>query len=315
MFIITKPMRPDLFRFVTLQQLEALVNLVEERSFSKAAERMALTQPSLSKHIKNLEELAGTHLVDRTKNGVSLTPEGTILYGYARRIIRLREEAREKIALARTSVAGVVYAGASTIPATYILPHVLTLLAASHPDVKVHVTTHDTQGVIHMVLSGQVELGFVGEPVSDRRMISEPLWSDELVLVACARHRWAERGSISLEDLFQEPFVLREKGSGTRSVFERYLSERYAAGIDRLRVACEMGSTEAVKESVIVGLGVSVLSVHAVRRELASGILVRVNIPGMKILRNFSLLRRKQFTLLPHHKAFMEAAAVYNPEA
>jgi len=281
-------MKPGLFKFVTLQQMEALVHLVEERSFSKAAGKMTLTQPSLSKHIKNLEELAGTTLINRTGSGISLTPEGTVLYGYARRIIKLRDEAQEKIALAKQTVVGVVYAGASTIPATYLLPHVLTRLAATHPDVKVSVTTHDTDGVTHMVLSGQVEIGLVGNPVTDRRIVSEPVWEDELVLVVGGRHRWVNRPETSIGELAGEPFVLRERGSGTRAVFEKHLLERFSLGVDRLNVICEMGSTEAVKESVIAGLGVSVISIHAVARELRSGILARVHVPGMEIFGPFT---------------------------
>lgn len=115
-------MNRDLFKFITLQQMEALACLAEERNFSAAARKMMLTQPSLSKHIRNLEDLCGCRLVNRTRAGISMTPEGSILYGYAKRILRLRDEARDKMALSMESVSGIVFAGASTIPATYLLP-------------------------------------------------------------------------------------------------------------------------------------------------------------------------------------------------
>ncbi|MCU0575987.1 MAG: selenium metabolism-associated LysR family transcriptional regulator [Desulfobacterota bacterium] len=306
-------MNMDHFKFITLQQLDALVSLVEERSFSAAAKKMTLTQPSLSKHIRNLEDLSGCSLINRTRTGISLTPEGSVLYGYAKRILRLRDEAREKIELTRESVSGFIFAGASTIPATYLLPPVLTALRKGHPDIRVHVTTGDTDNVIHMVLSGHTELGFIGNPVQDRRLVSEPIWDDELIVVVRADHPWASSGGVSIRDLAREPFVVREKGSGTRAVFERFLHAMHDQGLDHFHVVSEMGSTEAVKEAVISGLGLSVLSIHAVRRELDLGLLVRIPLTGMRILRSFFLIRKKQLTLMPHQHLFVEAAKAYQP--
>ncbi|HQI81452.1 MAG TPA: selenium metabolism-associated LysR family transcriptional regulator [Deltaproteobacteria bacterium] len=303
----------DTFKFITMQQLEAFTRLVEERSFSEAARRMLLTQPSLSKHIRNLEDLADCALINRNRAGISLTPEGSILYGYARRILRLRDEAREKIDLARESVSGLIFSAASTIPATYLLPPVLTALRKSHPDIRVHVTTGDTDSVIHMILAGQAEIGFIGSPVQDRRLASEPVWDDELVLVACAHHPWAGSRGVDVADLAREPFVMREKGSGTRAVFERHLQTVHAPVLEQFHIVCEMGSSEAVKEAVIAGLGVSVLSIHAVRREIELGILARVRIRGLEIRRPFHLIRKRQLSLLAHHQLFVEAARAYRP--
>ena len=135
-------MNRDLFKFITLQQMEALACLAEERNFSAAARKMMLTQPSLSKHIRNLEDLCGCRLVNRTRAGISMTPEGSILYGYAKRILRLRDEARDKMALSMESVSGIVFAGASTIPATYLLPPVLTA-PVSYTHLRAHETVLD----------------------------------------------------------------------------------------------------------------------------------------------------------------------------
>ncbi len=305
-------MNDRMLRFVTLQQLEALVFLVEERSFSKAARRMRLTQPSMSKHIKNLEALSGAPLINRERSGISLTPEGVVLFNYARRILRLRDEAEEKIALARLNIAGNVYAGASTIPSTYILPGVITELARSHPEIRVHVITGDTESVIQMVLAGQVEIGIVGLDTQDRRLVSEPVWHDELVLVSKPGHPLSTCGRATMETVLGHPFVMREKGSGTRKVFERYVSDVFGLGIDRFHVVAEMGSTEAVKESVMAGLGVSVVSIHSIRRELSSGVLARIQVEGMDIHRSFHLVRRRHSVRLPHHDAFIEVCRAYD---
>jgi len=304
----------DQFRFITLQQMEALVSLVEERSFSEAARKMLLTQPSLSKHIRNLEDFTGCSLIVRTKAGVVLTEEGSILYGYAKRILRLRDEAREKILIARDTTSGMIFVGASTIPATYILPAVLTLLKTTHPDIRVNLSPGDSDSVIHMVLDGHAEIGFIGKAVTDRRLVTEKIWADELVLIAPKGHPWGSCSGISLHELGQEPFISREKGSGTMSEFDEFLKTRHKTGLSRFNVICEMGSTEAVKEAVIAGLGVSVLSIHAIRRELAQGIVAQVPITGPRISRSFYMIRRRQFQPLAHHLEFMRTARAHKPD-
>jgi DNA-binding transcriptional LysR family regulator len=304
-------MNPDQFRYITLQQLDALVCLVEERSFSKAARKMLLTQPSLSKHIRNLEDFTSCRLINRTKSGISLTSEGSILYGYAKRILRLRDEARDKIMLAKDTASGLIFTSASTIPATYLLPTVLTSLKKTYPEIRVHLSSGDSDSVIHMVIDGHAEIGFIGKPVHDKRLLSEPVWNDELILVARKGHPWEASSLVSVSDLAQEPFIIREKGSGTMSVFEEYLKNEHETMLINFQIVSEMGSTEAIKESVIAGLGVSVLSIHAVRRELAQGILVRVPLAGPAIKRSFFMIRRKHFTALPHHLLFMKTAKVH----
>jgi len=307
-------MKNDQFRFVTLQQLEAYVCLVEERSFSLAARKMLLTQPSLSKHIKNLEIFIDTTLIKRTRSGISLTEEGAILYAYAKRMLKLRDEARDKITMMKESVSGLVFAGASTIPATYILPSVMMNLRKSHPEIKVHLSPGDSDNIIHMVLSGQVEIGFIGKPVDqDRRLSNEQIWEDELVLVVPERHPFASLPEVTLLQLASEPFIIREKGSGTRKALEDYLSEHHNAGLKDLHIVSEMGSSEAVKEAVILGLGVSILSIHAVKRELSQGILARVPVKGPAMRRSFFMIMKRQFPPRLHHEIFIDAARTYVP--
>lgn len=307
-------MQENSFRFITLQQLEALVRLAEERSFSEAARMMLLTQPSLSKHIRNLEDFTGCSLVIRTKTGISLTAEGSVLYGYAKRILRLRDEAQGKIRASKDSASGVIFAGASTIPATYILPHVLTRFKKNHPGITVHLLGGDSDSVIHMVLDSHAQIGFIGKSVHDRRLLSERIWDDELVLIAPKGHRWQNSSGVHIAEIAQEPFITREKGSGTMSEFDEFLRTRHKTTLSRFNIVSEMGSTEAVKEAVIAGLGVSVLSVHAIRRELQQGIVVRIPVLGEKITRSFFMIRRHQFTALPHHNALIETAKAFQPD-
>jgi DNA-binding transcriptional LysR family regulator len=303
------------FQNLTMQQLEALIHLVEERSFSRAAKKMHLTQPSLTKHIRNVEEALGTKVVNRTNRSLSLTPEGRVLYDYARRIIKLRDEARERVLRLREEEGGDIRIAASTIPATYILPYAISGFRKKHPRIRTTVRTADSSDVIETVLDNGAEIGFIGKKPPGGKLIAEELWKDRLVLAVPAVHSWAKRRSIRGAELSGAPFVIREKGSGTREAFEECLRETAGPGLTHLNVVAEMGSSEAVKEAVIAGLGISVVSVHAIRRELKSGILAALVIEGCPIERSFYLIYRRQFDLMTHHKIFLDFIRTYRPES
>ena len=297
----------DTFKNITMQQLEALNQLVDAGSFTRAADKMFLTQPTLTKHIKNLEDAVGTLIINRASKGLSLTPEGQVLYSYAKRMIRLREEAKEKILEMREHEAGHVFLSASTIPATYILPRLLGQLRKSYPDIRVHLQTCDIEETQQLILNGQAEMGVIGKEPYDKRLYAETLWKDELVLIAPPDHPGLERGqAVSMEQLLKEPFVVRERGSGTRENIEGYLQKQYHLTLAAFNVVGEMGSSEAIKEAVIGGLGLSIISLYAVERELKQGLLTIVPLEGGNIERNFYLIYRKHQHLLNYHKRFLE---------
>ena len=289
---------------ITLQQMEALISLVEECSFSRAAKRMLLTQPALTKNIRNVEDCLGVKVVNRSNTGVSLTPEGKILYDVAKRMIKMRKEAGEKIQKLRENTGGDIYVGASTIPATYILPQAMSAFKKVHSDIRIFIKTEDSQEVLNMVLDRGVEIGCIGKEPFNRKLTVQAVWSDRLILVVPKHHRWIRKGSIDVSELLLEPFVLREKGSATRDVFEAYLKEKKSISLPQLNICGELGSSEAIKEAVIAGLGVSVLSVHAVNRELASRLLYEIPITSCRMERKFYLIYLKSFDIRPHHQTF-----------
>ncbi len=268
------------FKSITLQQMEAVISLVEEGSFSRAAKRMFLTQPALTKNIKNAEDYLGVRLVNRSNLGTSLTPEGKILYNYAQRMVKLRDEAREKILTLRENVGGNIYISASTIPATYILPHVLSSFAKIHPDIRVYIKTADSEEAMNMVLENEAEIGCIGKKPSNKKLTAEPLWKDRLILAIPRHHRWRKKKSVILSELLKEPFVVREKGSATRELFESCLKESKSISLSQFNICSELGSSEAIKEAIIAGLGVSVISIHAVERELSQGLLLEIPLQG-----------------------------------
>ena len=292
------------FQHITMQQLEVLINLIDENSFSRAGSRMGLTQPSISKHIKNLEIFIDAPIIDRSQNGVSLTPEGRILYDYARKILRLRDEAKFKIESSSGSGQTHIFIGASSIPATYILPPVLGKYRKDNPSCMVHINSGDSRDVVEMVHEGSVEMGFIGKPVTDKKLITEPVWDDTLILALGKDHALANADSLTFQELNNIGLVGREEGSGTRSIVENALNDA-SPGI-KLNIICEMGSSEAVKEAVIAGLGAAIISIHAVKREIASGLIKTVPINGLNIKRRFFMLCRTDFRPLTRHREFMD---------
>jgi DNA-binding transcriptional LysR family regulator len=292
------------FQHITMQQLEVLVNLVDENSFSRAGSRMGLTQPSISKHIKNLEIFIDAPIIDRAQNGISLTAEGRILYDYARKILRLRDEAKFKIESSSDSGQSHIFIGASSIPATYILPVIIGKYLKNNPACVIHIHSGDSRDVTEMIYDGRVEIGFIGKPVNDRKLLVEPVWNDSLVLILPQNHPSANADSVSFQELVNIGLVGREEGSGTRSIITNALNSAFP-GI-KLNILCEMGSSEAVKEAVVAGLGAAIISVHAVKREIASGIIKAIPIEDLSIVRRFFMLYRKDFRPLTRHRGFME---------
>jgi len=299
------PMDTDHFKNITLQQLEALISLVEEGSFSLAAKKMHLSQPALTKNIRNAEDYLGAPLVNRSSMGISLTPEGKIIYDYARRMVKLREEAKEKIDALGVNTGGNIYIGASTIPATYILPRVLSALRSNHPDITTYIKTADSEDVMNMVLAGEVEIGIIGKSPANKKLEAQELWKDRLVLAVPGNHAWSKKKAITIKDLLTEPFIVREKGSATRDFMENYFKEKKSVNLSQFNICAELGSSEAVKEAIIAGLGVSIISVYAIERELQQGMVAKIPIQGCRMERNFHLICRRNFYFRPFHKTFL----------
>ncbi len=293
-------------RNITIQQLGSLVNLVKERSFSKAAKKMYLTQPSLTKHIKNLEEEIGARVVERKNTGVTLTQEGKILYECAKRTLAHIEETGEKISRIKESEAGDIYIAASSIPATYILPQVLKAFRSRHADIKCRIKSSDSDSAMGMILDGEVEIGFVGREITHKQLCSTPLWGDRLVLIIPADHRWHGKKKVSCPEVLKEPFVSREQGSATRMIVEKYFRENTNSDFSGFNTICEFGSSTAVKEAVINGLGVSIISINAVRRELDNGTLREIPLEGCSIERNFHMIYKSNLGLMKHHEIFID---------
>ncbi|MCU0588684.1 MAG: selenium metabolism-associated LysR family transcriptional regulator [Syntrophobacteraceae bacterium] len=287
-----------------IHRLEVFCRVVDLQSFTKAAEASFLTQPTVSEHIRALEEALDEKLVDRLGREVLPTPAGKILYRYARNIIALRDEAIQALDRHKGILSGHLLMGASTIPGTYILPGIIGAFKARYPSIQVTLKISGSAEVIEKIREGALEIGMVGARWSDRRVLLEEIFSDELVLTVHPDHPWAGRASIRLQELEGEPFILREKGSGTRLVMQRMLE---AHGFDpaRLNGVAEMGSTEAVRQGIKARIGVSIISYQAVAEDVQRGTLVTLATEGVTFRRPFYLVQRKNRQISPLGTAFL----------
>jgi DNA-binding transcriptional LysR family regulator len=287
------------------RRLEIFCRVIELKSFTRAAQALQLSQPTVSEHIRALEATLDEKLVDRLGREALPTPAGRIFYQYARNIIRQCEEAVQALTQFKGTLSGHLVLGASTIPGTYMLPKLIGAFRATHPAILITLRIDDTAGVANGVLQETLEAGIIGSAWSDRRLLVEELFTDELLLTVPPEHPWAKQGAVDLDDLEGEPFILREPGSGTRMVMTRLLEER-GFSTSRLFVVAEMGSTEGVRQGVRARIGVSILSRHAVEEDIQHGTLASVEVRGVRFLRPLYLLQRKNRRMSPLCTAFTD---------
>lgn len=286
-----------------LRQLEIFIKVAEFGSFSKAAEALYLTQPTVSEHIRTLEDEVGVRLLDRLGRGAAVTRAGQLLLSYAQRILALSREARQALDGFQGRMSGELLIGASTIPGEYILPAMIGRFKEKYPDISITLLIGDSQAAIDWVAEGRAELGVVGARLSHRGVEYKELIPDEVVVVVPGAHPWHGRKQIMLEELRSEHLLLRERGSGTRAALEAALAE---AGLDlgTFRVVGEMGSTQAIKQAVKAAVGVSLVSKRAVEEECKSGLLWCVRVKDLKVMRSFHLATHKERSRSPLAEAF-----------
>jgi DNA-binding transcriptional LysR family regulator len=288
-----------------MRRLEVFCKVVELKSFTKAGDALRLAQPTVSEHLRTLEEILGEKLVDRLGREVLPTPAGKIFYQYARNILQMREEAVQALGQFRGTLSGRLILGGSTIPGTYLLPRLIGSFKSVHPAIQITLRISDTAQIVEKVLEANLEIGVVGSKWNDRRLFMEEIFCDELVLTVAPEHPWALKGNIDLEDLPHQPFIHRERGSGTRMAMSRILEDN---GFDpsRLMKVAEMGSTEAVRQGIKARIGAGILSREAVAEDLQRGTLVAVAINGVAFLRPLYLIQRKNRQMSPLATAFLD---------
>lgn len=287
------------------RELEIFCKVVEMESISKAAEAVYLAQASVSERIASLEKKIGTRLLDRLGRKVVPTAAGELLHKHATLFLEMKETAQLEIEKFLGLERGEISMGGSTIPGEYILPDLIGRFNKKYPHLSVKLTIADSGEIENRVLAGQLEIGIIGAKTLHPSILCQKLWKDELVLAVPVQHPWARRKAVSLKELRQTPFILREEGSGTLKILETYLRESGEDGTSALRVSARFGSSTAVKEGIKSGLGLSILSARAIDTELKVGILKALKVKGLSTSRNFFLIRNKMRIASPSCQAML----------
>lgn len=287
---------------MTLPFLDIFCKVYELKSFSKAAHALYLTQPTVSAHIKTLEEELGIKLFDRLGRQITPTKGGELLYDYARNIEDLKKEARQVMENFSGKLKGKLLIGGSTIPGEYLLPDIIYRFREACPEVLATLHIADTGKVAEMVLNGEVEVGIVGAKVEDKQLESTPFIDDELIFVSNPAY---PDDSVPIKKIENVPLIARERGSGSWASVENALT---TLGMDayKLNIVAEMGSTEAVKRGVKTGMGLSVLSSIAVKDDLSDGSLRAIEVKGFPVKRSLYIITHNMRVRSPICKAFLD---------
>ncbi len=287
---------------MALRYLNVFCKVYKKRSFSQAAEELLLTQPTVSSHIKALEDDLQLKLFDRLSREVAPTKAGDILYAYAKDIEGLKRSAEQALARYSGEMRGTLDMGGSTIPGEFLLPSLIGKFKSKYPEVRANLRIGDTKVIAEMVMNGKIELGLVGASVDDDRIESSILTTDELVLIAPSSYR---AGKISVEEFKTIPLIFRENGSGSRRALEEGIKKSGFTSAD-LNIVAEMGSTEAVKRAVKSGVGLSIVSSLSIEDELKMASLKVIKMKGLPIVRNLYIISHRLRNKSPLCQAFLE---------
>ena len=293
------------------KQLEAFVNVIKFKSFSKAAEEIYLSQPTISAHISALESEFGTKLIIRSTKEVYPSKAGQIFYEYASEMLRMRDKAILSVKSCATDIRGTLEIAASTVPSQYLLPELLPQMAKDYPNLFFELKQYDSREVANHIINMDAEIGIVGTQLEKNKCVFEPFASDQLVLITPNLEKYRElKGDFPLSMLKKEPFILREYGSGTRKETEESLSNM---GVDpkSLHLIAQMDSTESIKQAVSKGLGVSITSRIAAEDYARFGLLLIFDLKSEFLKRKFYFVYHKDRPLSPAAEAFMKFARDY----
>lgn len=284
---------------LNLHRLWIFVQVVECGGFSAAAQKIYMSQPSVSNQVRQLEQSLHTTLIDRSGSRIRPTAEGEVLLEYARRVFLLADEAVSAIGEVSGLVVGRVVVGGTTTVGTYLLPPLVASFRKQHPGIECDIFTGNAGEVTRALLGGDIGLAILAGRPASAQVLSEQVLDDRVVLVVPPDHPLAGQ-HVEPDALAKERFLVREQGSQTRQLQEDALERWELTGVNRT----EIWGPETIKQSVSVGLGVSLISEHAVARELQDGRLAMVEVANAARPRPIVLAYRRDRLLSAAEKAF-----------
>lgn len=286
------------------KQLEAFVAVVDYGSFSEAARKLYLTQPTISAHVRSLEEELHTKLILRTTKKTTITTRGYQLYDSAVRMLEIRNNLLENFTGVQKHM---IDLAASTIPSSYLLPEILAAFGKTHPDIYFHSIQADSAESINRVLDGTVDLALVGQNTRDETCVFLPFCQDKLVIATPITNHYLslQNKTVTFEDFIKDPIIIREKGSGTKKEMDLFL-ERIGITPSDLNVIARMNDLEGIKKSIVNGLGISILSARSAIDLQKTKQILLFPLEESAHKRTFYIVYSKNRILKPHVRQFIQ---------
>ncbi len=286
------------------KQLEAFVAVVDYGSFSEAARKLYLTQPTISAHVRSLEEELHTKLILRTTKKTTITTRGYQLYDSAVRMLEIRNNLLENFTGVQKHM---IDLAASTIPSSYLLPEILAAFGKTHPDIYFHSIQADSAESINRVLDGTADLALVGQNTCDETCVYLPFCQDELVIATPITNHYLglQNKSVTFEDFIKDPIIIREKGSGTKKEMDLFLEQIGVTPSD-LNVIARMNDLEGIKKSIVNGLGISILSARSAIDLQKTKQILLFPLEESAHKRTFYIVYSKNRILKPHVRQFIQ---------
>jgi DNA-binding transcriptional LysR family regulator len=294
---------------ITIRQLQIFSAAASHLSFARAAEELHLTHAAISLQIKQLEEVSDAALFDRIGKRVYLTDAGEVLLDHARQILRLLNEVDESL-MAIKGLKGGRVSVAVTTTAEYFAPGLLAEFRKAHPDVRVRLLVDNREEVTRLLEDNEVDMAVMGRPPANMDAEAVNFAPHPFVIVCCADHPLAKRSGLTIGDIIEEPMIVREKGSGTRSAMEEFFHLRAIEP----NIVMELGSNEAIKQAVIAGLGISFISQHTLGLELSTGHLAVLQVESAAVMRRWFIVRYKCKRMTPALAAFWDFVLKFAPD-
>ncbi len=294
-----------------LNDLAVFLVASETKNFSQAGRQLHLSQPAISQTINNLEKHFGTKLFLRQGRTVYLTEIGQALRPMAQELVSAARRMEETVSSLQGEVVGEFEIGCSTASGKYLLPSLIARYRRKYPLVRINVLVTSRDSVIKKLVSGEVAIGVSSRRIDHRDLEYKDFFSDEVILIAPADHRWADYRRVFPDDLLDEPMILREESAGTIEVLKKGLLE-HDISFDMLNVAMGLGNAEAIEMAVEEGIGVAFISRLAAARGLELGRIVEVEVDGMQLYRKIYLARNQRFPTTRAQSEFWDF--VHQPE-
>ena len=298
-----------------MKHLVAYAAVVRLGSFSRAAEELYIAQPTISLHVRQLEEELQTRLLIRTTKNIEVTEKGREVYEYAVNILQLRDRIVEKCAGGEQRI---IRLGASTIPSAYILPEVLPAFVKKHPSIYFTIDQGDSRSVAEKLAEGVIDIGLIGMKPASRELEAEPFYEDMVVIITPVREPFLsmkENGTATLEKLFREPVILREEGSGSLKAANTFLANAGYSEAD-LQIAARTNDPETIKNLVVQGMGISMISSKAAEDYSRENRLLVFSFPEISGRRTLYIATRKHAETAEPVQSFLRfLRAFYSPRS